>query len=286
MAIGGTIPPPGTGTGTGPRLGWRWGWRVLAFVLCLAAPAVHADGPMALRAFSTASGEQAPAPWHFASLPGKTPTRFEVVQLGGQRVLKVEADQSYGNLVHRTLVPLLGQPTLSWRWRVDRFVEGADLRTRAGDDGAAKLCVFFNLPAERLPFGARARLALARSASGEEVPSEVLCYVWDGKEPRDTLLVNAFTDRMRMMVLESGATPAAGGWTGEHRDLLADYRRAFGQEAGGIVPDVVAIAVSADADNTRGHGLAYFSDIDLRAGGIARTAAAPAPPAVPSAAPE
>jgi hypothetical protein len=52
----------------------------------------------------------------------------------------------------------------------------------------------------------------------------------------------------------------------ERRNLLADYRRAFGDESGGAMPDIVAVAVSADADNTRGHGLAYFSDVVLRGG--------------------
>lgn len=245
---------------------------VVAAATCM--PAARADPAEALRAFSNARGEQPPAPWHFTGLPNKTPTRFEVVQQGSQRVLKVEADQSYGNLVHRTLVPLQSEPTLAWRWRVDQFVQGADLRTRAGDDGAAKLCVFFDFPADRLSFTERARLALARAATGEDVPSEVLCYVWDNKEPKGTLLVNAFTNRMRMLVLESGATATPGSWLPERRNLLADYRRAFGQEAGSIVPDVVAVAVSADADNTHAHGLAYFSDVDLRGAASAATATA------------
>ena len=201
--------------------------------LCAAALAVctlaQADSVEALRPFSNARSEQPPAPWHFTSLPNKTPTRFEVVQQGNQRVLKVEADQSYGNLVHRTLVPLQSEPTLAWRWRVDQFVQGADLRTKAGDDGAAKLCVFFDFPADRLSFAERAKLTLARAASGEDVPSEVLCYVWDNKEPKGTSLVNAFTNRMRMLVLEF-----------EHQHAHAvgegvDQRRALGLL---VVPDV------------------------------------------------
>lgn len=244
--------------------------------------AAHADPAEALRPFSEAGGGQQPppAPWHFAGLPGKVPTRFDVVQLGGQHVLKVEAEQSYGTLVHRTRVSLQGEPTLAWRWRVDQFVQGADLRTKAGDDGAAKLCVFFDFPVARLAFAERARLTLARAASGEEIPSEALCYVWDGKEPKGTLLINAFTERMRMLVLQSGATATPGDWVAEHRNLLADYRRAFAQEAGGAAPDVVAVAVSADADNTLGHGLAYFSDLSLRGGLAAQNAsAAPLPAA-------
>lgn len=235
--------------------------------------AAHADeSPPLLSPFSAAPGAQAPAPWRFSSLPNKMPTRFEVVQQGGQRVLKVDADQSYGNLVHRLQVPMSSATTLSWRWRVDQLVDGADLRTQSGDDGAAKLCVFFDFPADRLPFAERARLALARSATGEEVPSETLCYVWDNKQPKGSTLVNAFTRRMRMIVLESGPSATPGTWVAERRNVLADYQRVFGDEAGGMVPDVVAVAVSADADNTRGHGLAYFGDLALRGPGAAPVA--------------
>ena len=231
--------------------------------LALAVGAAHAQTAASLTPFSAAQGSQAPAPWRFTSLPNKTPTRFEVVRQDGQRVLKVESDQSYGNLVHRVQVPLASTTTLNWRWRVDQLVENADLRTRAGDDGAAKLCVFFDFPAERLPFIERARLALARSTTGEDVPSEALCYVWDNKQPKGSTLVNAFTRRMRMMVLQSGLSATPGTWVAERRNLLADYRHAFGDEAGGAMPDVVAVAVSADADNTGGHGLAYFTDLAL-----------------------
>ncbi|MET0541167.1 MAG: DUF3047 domain-containing protein [Variovorax sp.] len=250
---------------------------LLAVAGAFVTPAAKADAGDALRPFSNSKSDQPPPPWHFTTLPNKPDTRFEVVQQGRQRVLKVESDQSYGNLVHRTLVPLQGEPTLAWRWRVDQFVQGADLRTKAGDDGAAKLCVFFDLPVDRLSFTERARLAIARSLTGEDVPSEVLCYVWDNKEPRGALLTNAYTDRMQMMVLESGATAVPGGWLQERRNLLADYRRAFGHEAGSTVPDVSAVAVSADADNTHGHGLAYFTDIDLRSALPAQNAAAASP---------
>jgi hypothetical protein len=251
---------------------------IAALALWLAAPAAHAD-ELTVTPFSSARGAQAPQPWRFTSLPNKTPTRFEVVQEGAQKVLKVEADQSYGNLVHATRVPLNASTTLAWRWRVDTFVEDANLRTRAGDDGAAKLCVFFDFPAERLSFGERTRLALARRTTGEEVPSEALCYVWDKKEAKGTALVNAFTQRMRMVVLESGPAADRSAFVSERRSLLADYKRAFGDEAGDALPDVVAVAVSADADNTQGHGLAYFTDIDLRSFATTRSAGFGPPPA-------
>jgi hypothetical protein len=245
---------------------WLWASTLLLAVLSFTATIARAQEATILAPFSAAKGADAPQPWHFTGLPNKSPTRFDVVQVGGQRVLKVEADGSYGNLVHATHVALVNSATLSWRWRVDEFVRDADLRTRSGDDGAAKLCVFFDFPADRLSLGERTRLALARRATGEEVPSEALCYVWDAKEPKGSLIVNAFTTRMRMVVVESGPASAPGTWLSERRNLLADYRRAFGDESGGAMPDIVAVAVSADADNTRGHGLSYFSDVVLRGG--------------------
>ena len=247
--------------------------------LLLAAPDARAQDKNLLTPFSGATGAQPPAPWHFTTLPNKSPTRFEVDQLDGQRVLKVDADNSYGNLVHPARVELNEQATLAWRWRVESFVEGADLRTRSGDDGAAKVCVFFDFPADRLSVGERTRLSLARRATGEAVPTETLCYVWDNKEAKGNAFDNAFTKRIRMVVLESGAAAKPGSWTSERRNLLSDYRRAFGEEAGDIRPDVTAVAVSADADNTHGHGIAYFSDLDLRGNPPSPAAAAAASPA-------
>ena len=244
-------------------------WRRLASALPLAAAllaaplACAADDAPVLTPFSGAQGVQAPQPWRFTTLPNKAATRFEVVQEDGKRVLKVDSDQSYGNLVHAAHLPLNSNATLAWRWRVDEFVQDANLRTRAGDDGAAKVCVFFDFPTDKLPVSERTRLALARKATGEDVPSEAVCYVWDNKEAKGTALTNAFTKRVRMIVLESGPASKPGTWVAERRNLLADYRRAFGDEAGDTAPDIVAVAISADSDNTHGHGVAYFSDLDL-----------------------
>ena len=222
----------------------------------------RADEPARLTPFSAAPGSQPPVPWRFTSLPNKEPTRFEVVQQGAQRVLRVEADQSYGNLVHRVRVPLGNATTLSWRWRVDQLVEDADLRNRASDDSAAKLCVFFDFPLDRLPLIERARLLIARTTLNSELPSEALCYVWDNKLPAETAVVSPFTKRIRFLVVQSG-NAKLGQWVAQKRSLAVDYQRLFGDESEGKVPEVVGVAVAADSDNTKGHSLAYFGDVAL-----------------------
>jgi hypothetical protein len=227
----------------------------------LAARALAA-GEVAIAAFSSAALGEPPAAWKFATLPHKQPTRFSVVELAGAHVLKVEADESYGNLVHGVHLQVTPQSVLAWRWRVDKLVADADLRTRGGDDSPAKVCVFFAFDAGRLSLGERTRLALAQSMTGQDVPSETLCYVWDNKLPVDTAMNNAFTKRIRFIVLETGVTHL-GQWVAAQRNLAADYQRLFGDESDGKVPEVVGIAVSADADNTHGQSLAYFGDVTL-----------------------
>jgi len=111
-----------------------------------------------------APGSTPPSPWQVVGLPmqKKPYTRFSLVDLDGRRALRVEADHSYGNLVH----PLnLARPgaQLVWQWRVEQLIEGANLNTKEGDDTALKVCVMFDLPLERVPFVERQVLRIARS---------------------------------------------------------------------------------------------------------------------------
>ena len=227
----------------------------------LAVPALAADEPR-ITAFSGAALGEPPAAWKFATLPRKQPTKFTVVELGGAHVLKVEAEDSYGNLVHGMHAQLTERSVLSWRWRVDKLVEEADLKVKSGDDSPAKLCVFFAFDTAKLSLGERTRLSMAQSVTGQDVPGETLCYVWDNKLPPDTGIVNAFSKRIRMIVLDSGSAKL-GQWVAQRRNVVADYQRMFGDESEGKVPEVVGVAVSADADNTHGHALAYFGDVTL-----------------------
>ena len=212
--------------------------------------------------FSTAGPGEPPAAWHFATLPRKQPTKFTIVELGGAKVLKVEADDSYGNLVHDLHVQATDRSVLTWRWRVDQLIADADLKVKSGEDSPAKLCVFFNFDVTKLPLGERTRLSIAQSVAGQDVPGQTLCYVWDNKLPEDTAITSVFTKRIRMIVLATGSAKL-GQWVTEKRNLVADYQRLFSDESGGKVPEVVGVAVSADADNTHGKALSYFGDVTL-----------------------
>jgi Protein of unknown function (DUF3047) len=236
-------------------------WAASALVVLLAGsvPMASAQSPLLTPLTPLAGTGDAPAtPWAYAGLPDQAPpaTRYGVVALDGQRVLQVQAERSYGNLVHR----LDGVPAgvLAWRWRVDRPAQGADLRRKAGDDTALKVCAMFDLPRRAVPFLERQLLRLAESRTGQALPNATLCYVWDSSLPQGTLLDNAYTRRVRIIVL--GGAPAQ--WRAERRDLAADFLRAFGDEAASA-PPLRAIAVGADTDNTGASTLGYLAALEL-----------------------
>ena len=233
--------------------------RVGAAVMGLLAPGWVAATNLA--PLSGPPGAQPPAPWAFVGLPGQTlpVTRFVLERQDTGLVLRVQAAASYGNLVHE----LKGLPAgwLSWRWRVNQPLASADLRSREGDDVALKVCALFDSPRAAVPFMERQFLRLAESRTGESLPNATLCYAWDPSWPVGSVVPNAYSARVRYITL--GSTLRT--WKTVRRDLAADFVKAFGAETP-RVPGLLAIAVGADADNTRGESLGYIADLHLEAG--------------------
>lgn len=229
------------------------------------AEALGQTAAVELTPFSKATGDAPPAPWRVVGIPGKKKpvTTFSVVAIDGRQVLKVEANKSYGNLVHELPAGFVPGPELKlrWSWRVDQGLPDSDLRRRETDDSPLKVCALFDQPLERLKLLDRTILGIARLTTSENLPSATLCYVWDTRLDPGTLLENAYTSRVRMIVVDAGKQ-GLGKWTTQSRDLTADFRRAFGEE-GATVPALTAVLVGADADNTGGHSLGFIGDVTL-----------------------
>ena len=216
------------------------------------------------------AGEALPAnirPHTFSDQPRHT--RFSLVEDEGTVVLRAQAQASASGLARELRVDLRTHPLLRWRWKATNLVAKGNLASKAGDDFAARIYVAFDLDLETLPAGERIRLGLARMMYGEGLPLAVLCYVWDARAPLDTFAPNAYTDRVRMIVAESGAA-RLGRWVGLERNVYRDYQRAFPGAAGSaspsVVPPVKAVIVSSDTDNTGESVEAFFGDISFAAG--------------------
>lgn len=199
------------------------------------------------------------APWRVVPLPSLKPTEYQALRWDGVDAVQAQADASMALLARDIQVDLGLTPVLCWRWRVENLIAAADMSKKTGDDYPARVYVAFALPPERLSWGTRAQLKLARAIYGGVVPDAALNYVWDNRHPVGTWQPNVYTERTQMKVLRSG--PALlGRWVNERVDVLADVQRAFGPLP---VQDLRLnlLAVATDADNTAQQARAGFAEL-------------------------
>jgi len=233
-----------------------------AGALALLAPRLRAQESVhALRFSALRPGEPLPPEYRAYAFAGQSRhTDYALVADEGRTVLRARADASSAGIIRDLRVDPAAHPVLSWRWKATRLPEKGDLSTKAGDDYAARLYVTFDLRLAALPFGERVGVTLARIIYGDDVPTAALCYVWATRAPVGTIAPNAYTGRVQMIVVESGAGHL-GAWRAYERDVAADYRRAFGAEP----PAVSGVVVSTDTDNTGEAAEAYYGDAVFRA---------------------
>jgi Protein of unknown function (DUF3047) len=229
--------------------------------MLLAAAAAQAAIPVAPFS-SSRPGAELPPGWSEQRLPNAAPAEVSLVTDGGVTVLRVKSVHAAGGAIHALDADAPAAASLAWRWKIDRVVGKGDLARRDGDDFAARVYVFFGVPLEALSFGDRFRILLARLIYGQQLPTAGICYVWDNRHPAGTSAWNPYTDRIRMVVVETGSA-RAGQWTEVRRDLDADFRAAFGARWASPTPRVTGIAAGNDTDQTRESATAWFGDFVL-----------------------
>jgi len=237
--------------------------RGATLAMCFAATLAWSAAPVEVAPFSRAHpGPVLPEGWRALVLPRQKGPEFSIVRDGEQPVLRIVSAAAVGSAAHDLAREPGTTPILSWRWKVDRVLDKARLGTKEGDDFAARVYVSFDVPLDALGFADRTRLRLARLIFGPDLPTAAICYVWDNTHPAGTSVWNPFSDRLRMVVLESGSA-RAGQWVEEKRDVEADFRAAFGAQHPGPVPRITGIAAAADTDQTLETVTAWFGDFSF-----------------------
>lgn len=236
----------------------------------VSSPLLHTAKPSQPQKFSTlnltgsASNASAIDGWRVVALPKKTLNQYQIVAdtEGDQHphVLQADSANAASSLLMAVDVDPKKTPLLHWRWRTATVLKGGNVLTKAGDDYPLRVYVVFDVPLESLSFGARTKIRFARSLFGADVPVAALCYVWDGKQPVGTNVWNAYTDRLRMIVTQSGDAKQ-NQWVDEHHDVAADFKAAFGFDA----PKITAVLVGADTDNTKETSRSWFGDLSFSA---------------------
>ncbi|MFB6248532.1 MAG: DUF3047 domain-containing protein [Salinibacter sp.] len=196
------------------------------------------------------------SPISFSDIEAKT--TYDLVRADSGTVVRARSNGGASGLATERRIDLTEYPILEWRWKVEGVVEKGNARTKDGDDYAARLYVTFDY--EDLGVVDQVKLAALRALGYDEVPTRALNYVWANRVDRHTILENAYTDWVMMVAVRSGEA-RAGEWITERRNVLADYRAAFG----GDPPPVNGVALMTDTDNTDGAATAYYGDILFRA---------------------
>jgi hypothetical protein len=165
-------------------------------------------------------------------------TSYTLVADGERRVLMAKSNGAASGLFKEVELDPRKFPVLRWSWKIGGTIPNGNERTKEGDDYAARVYVVFP------------RTLFWRT--------KAINYIWANKLPKGEFLPNAFTSNAMMVAVESG-DEKAGTWVSEERNLYEDYRRLFGEEP----PEIGAVALMTDTDNTGGNAIAYYGDITL-----------------------
>ncbi len=240
----------------------RQAGALLRGLLCagalLATPAQPAPGDQPGIAFSgLRPGAQLPADWkNLPVVHGKAMTRYSLVADGNTTVLQADAKASASALMHEGNVDLSRTPIVAWRWKAEGPIEGADNSEGAREDAPARLVFFFDGDKEKLSFGDRASIRLAKSLGGEDLPYATLMYIWSTTAAPGSVIANPHTGRVQMIVV-SGRPGDAGQWQSLRRNIVQDYEQVFHEAPGKIT----GYGLLTDTDNTGATARAWFGDV-------------------------
>lgn len=232
---------------------------ILAFTLAFSI-ASYGDTPAILEVglFSTASpGGPFPPGWKpltFEKIPKHT--AYSLVKENETVVVKAVSQGSASGLIREISIDPRTYPIVQWRWKVENVLEKGDVTKKEGDDYPARLYVTFEYDSRKVGIFERAQYELAKLVYGQYPPLNAINYIWANRTPVGTVVPNPYTDRVIMIVVESGSTKL-GQWLTEERNIYEDYRRAFGENP----TNISGVAIMTDTDNTQESAVAYFGDI-------------------------
>jgi hypothetical protein len=231
---------------------------------CATAPPEGQPWPDVAAFSANAPGPGLPRGWQPWILNrAKTPTVYELVKDAptDRVVLRAAAERSASGLKQRLDVQPSERPVVAWRWRVVDLIAAADNQDRYSEDSPARLMLFFEGDRSQLSMKEQMLMETAQLLTGQEVPFATLMYVWENRFGQETILRNAFTDQVKMIVVGTGRD-RIGTWKTFERNYVEDYRRAFGHAPGRLV----GVGIMTDTDNTGESVEAYYGDIVLRTG--------------------
>jgi DUF3047 family protein len=237
--------------------------RFACAVYCaMFAAAAFAQGAPQIAPFSSGKpGGPLPAEWkHMPLASFKNNTEYTLVTEDGAVVVQAVAHNAASFLATKVDFDPHSFPMLSWRWKVKQGIPAANTAEQSKEDAPGRIMVAFDGDMSKLSAKDRFASRAAQSISGVGLPYATLMYVWGGKVSVDSITTSSRSARIRMLAVAADER-GVGTWQSYARNLVEDFKRAFGEEPG----KVMSIELMTDTDNTGGDAQTFYGDITVSA---------------------
>ncbi len=185
-------------------------------------------------------------------------TTYRLIEEDGTQVIEAQTRNSASGLIARLDVDPGDSLVLRWRWKVSNTFEKGDARKKSGDDYPARIYVAFEFEPDKAGWFERAKRKTVEALFGEELPGNAINYIWANQLAKGETVANPYAEETMMIAVTSGEEKA-GEWVTVERDIVADYRAAFGDEP----PRLRGVAIMSDSDNTGESATAWYGDLKL-----------------------
>ncbi len=196
--------------------------------------------------------------WQHYQLPGKRATQYTFARLDGRDAMAVTAASSASLLRQKVRIEPQELAQIKFSWKVPELITMADLAVRENADSPVRIVLAFEGDRSKLSAKNVMLSELAHTMTGEPLPYATLMYVWCNTRAPGTVINSTRSDRIRKMVVESGAKNI-NMWMDYERNIRADYEKAFGEAPGALV----GIGIMTDSDNTRTTTRAWYGQVKL-----------------------
>ncbi|MCV2357320.1 DUF3047 domain-containing protein [Paucibacter sp. B2R-40] len=218
--------------------------------------------PGSARAEKPVSADEADGWTHVPINDRKPRTQYEFSRDGEQLTIHARAESSASLLMKPAAgIELARTPLVAWRWLVLQSPQEADIAEAGREDAAARLVFVFDGDRSRLPWTDRAVMATADRLGSRPMPFATLMYVTSSLHPVGSVLPNPYTRRVRMLVVDAQKPSVPASWQSFRRDLVADYKQAFGEAPGPLI----AWGLMSDSDNTGSRAEAVYAPVRFSA---------------------
>jgi Protein of unknown function (DUF3047) len=183
------------------------------------------------------SSTREPVPQGWELTVNKGEPQPQLVQDDGKQALRMRSDRASFSLQKKIHISLQASPFLVWDWKVTELPKGGDFRRSGSDDQAAQLIIAFS-------------------------SSHFLSYIWDSTAPKGMIAAASapLFKKIFAVVVQSG-TQGLGTWITERRNLIDDYKQAYGEE-----PEAIeGVRIQINSQHTQSRAESYWHSIAVMA---------------------